>query len=251
MVKFSMNIHKYCFQYIIISIYQLCILFIIQSLLEMREAKSGDILLLTLLGLIWGSSFFNIKIATYSYEPFTLALIRVIFASLPLLILCWYKKIKVLAFSENSNFEKIEIPRDTGIVEYFGLEKEYSRRVFPARVLPSRTGELTEEGRRASPGDPRGFITHGPYAHLWPGRYSISIQYQLLDAAESSRYWEVTSELGAITLYKKTSFEPTASEAETSSVEFTLKESAANVELRAFYGGEGALTVRSVVLEKL
>ena len=49
----------------------------------MREAKSGDILLLTLLGLIWGSSFFNIKIATYSFEPFTLALIRVIFASLP------------------------------------------------------------------------------------------------------------------------------------------------------------------------
>ena len=53
-----------------------------------------------------------------------------------------------------------------------------------------------------------------------------------------------------MTLYK-TSFEPTASEAETSSVEFTLEESAANVELRAFYGGEGALTVRSVVLEKL
>ena len=149
-----------------------------------------------------------------------------------------------------NNFEKVEVPRDTSIVEYFGLEKEYSRRVFPARVLPSRTGELTEEGRRASSGDRRGFVTHGPYAHLWPGRYSISIQYQLLDAAESSSYWEVTSERGAMTLYK-TSFEPTASEAETSSVEFTLEESAANVELRAFYGGEGALTVRSVVLEKL
>ena len=45
----------------------------------MREARSIDILLLTLLGLIWGSSFFNIKIATFSYDPFTLALIRVIF----------------------------------------------------------------------------------------------------------------------------------------------------------------------------
>jgi len=67
----------------------------------MREANSIDILLLTVLGLIWGSSFFNIKIATYSYEPFTLALIRVIFASLPLLILCWYKKIKIQAFSKN------------------------------------------------------------------------------------------------------------------------------------------------------
>tara|TARA_B100000963_G_C22625087_1_gene671943 strand:- start:1133 stop:2020 length:888 start_codon:yes stop_codon:yes gene_type:complete len=67
----------------------------------MREANYIDILLLTVLGLIWGSSFFNIKIATYSYEPFTLALIRVIFASLPLLILCWYKKIKIQAFSKN------------------------------------------------------------------------------------------------------------------------------------------------------
>ena len=67
----------------------------------MREAKSIDIILLTLLGLIWGSSFFNIKIATYSYEPFTLALIRVIFASIPLYLLCKYKKIKIEAFSNN------------------------------------------------------------------------------------------------------------------------------------------------------
>ena len=67
----------------------------------MREAKSFDILLLTLLGLIWGSSFFNIKIATYSYEAFTLALIRVIFASIPLILLCKYKKIKIEGFSKN------------------------------------------------------------------------------------------------------------------------------------------------------
>ncbi len=67
----------------------------------MREAKSIDIILLTLLGLIWGSSFFNIKIATYSYEPFTLALIRVIFASIPLYLLCKFKSIKIKAFSKN------------------------------------------------------------------------------------------------------------------------------------------------------
>ena len=66
----------------------------------MREAKSIDIILLTLLGLIWGSSFFNIKIATYSYEPITLALVRVIFASLPLILLCKFKKIKIEAFSK-------------------------------------------------------------------------------------------------------------------------------------------------------
>ncbi len=67
----------------------------------MREAKSIDLFLLLLLGAIWGSSFFNIKIATYSYEPFTLALIRVIFASIPLYFLCRFKKIKIEAFSIN------------------------------------------------------------------------------------------------------------------------------------------------------
>ena len=67
----------------------------------MREAKGFDIFLLILLGLIWGSSFFNIKIATYTYEPLTLALVRVIFATIPLVILCNYKKIKILAFSKN------------------------------------------------------------------------------------------------------------------------------------------------------
>ena len=69
----------------------------------MREAKSFDILLLLLLGIIWGSSFFNIKIASFSYEPFTLALLRVIFASIPLIILCFYKKIKIEAFSKDWN----------------------------------------------------------------------------------------------------------------------------------------------------
>ena len=67
----------------------------------MREAKTVDILLLILLGLIWGSSFFNIKIATYSYEAFTLALVRVIFASIPLIILCKLKSIKIQAFTKN------------------------------------------------------------------------------------------------------------------------------------------------------
>ena len=67
----------------------------------MREAKNIDIFLLILLGLIWGSSFFNIKIATLSYEPFTLALIRVIFASIPLYLLCKFRNIEIEAFSKN------------------------------------------------------------------------------------------------------------------------------------------------------
>ncbi len=67
----------------------------------MREAKPVDLFLLVLLGVIWGSSFFNIKIATYSYDPFTLALIRVVFASIPLFLLCKFNNIKIEAFSKN------------------------------------------------------------------------------------------------------------------------------------------------------
>ena len=67
----------------------------------MKEAKATDIFLLLLLGAIWGSSFFNIKIATYSYEPYTLALIRVILATVPMLAVSSFYKIKIQAFSEN------------------------------------------------------------------------------------------------------------------------------------------------------
>ncbi len=70
----------------------------------MREANTYDLFLLILLALIWGSSFFNIKIATYSYDPITLALVRVIFASIPLLILCKVNNIKIEAFSKNWNW---------------------------------------------------------------------------------------------------------------------------------------------------
>ena len=70
----------------------------------MREANTIDISLLILLAFIWGSSFFNIKIATYSYDPITLALVRVIFASVPLLILCKISGIKIEAFNKNWNW---------------------------------------------------------------------------------------------------------------------------------------------------
>jgi len=70
----------------------------------MKDANTKDLSLLLLLSIIWGSAFFNIKIATYSYEPFTLALVRVIFASIPLFLLCKFKKIKIEAFDKNWNW---------------------------------------------------------------------------------------------------------------------------------------------------
>jgi len=50
----------------------------------MREPKLLDYALLTILALIWSSAFFNIKIATYSYGPITIAFLRVFFGTIPL-----------------------------------------------------------------------------------------------------------------------------------------------------------------------
>ncbi len=67
----------------------------------MRQPKIIDYILLTLLGLIWASAFFNIKIATYSFGPVTIAFLRSLFGAIPVLLLCYYKNIKIEAFSKD------------------------------------------------------------------------------------------------------------------------------------------------------
>jgi drug/metabolite transporter (DMT)-like permease len=51
--------------------------------------------------LIWSSAFFNIKIATYSYGPVTIAFLRIVFGAIPVIGLCLFKKIKIEAFSKD------------------------------------------------------------------------------------------------------------------------------------------------------
>jgi drug/metabolite transporter (DMT)-like permease len=67
----------------------------------MREPKIIDYVLLTILALIWSSAFFNIKIATYSYGPVTIAFLRTLFGAIPVVGLCLFKKIKIEAFSKD------------------------------------------------------------------------------------------------------------------------------------------------------
>jgi drug/metabolite transporter (DMT)-like permease len=67
----------------------------------MRQPKLTDYTLLVILALIWASAFFNIKIATESFGPITIAFLRVFFGSIPVLLLCFYKKIKIEAFSKD------------------------------------------------------------------------------------------------------------------------------------------------------
>ena len=67
----------------------------------MRQPRLIDYTLLVILALIWASAFFNIKIATESFGPITIAFLRVFFGSIPVLLLCFYQKIKIEAFSKD------------------------------------------------------------------------------------------------------------------------------------------------------
>ena len=67
----------------------------------MREPTIFDYTLLTILALIWSSAFFNIKIATYSYGPVTIAFLRTFFGAIPVVGLCLFQKIKIEAFSKD------------------------------------------------------------------------------------------------------------------------------------------------------
>ena len=67
----------------------------------MNNPKPLDYLLLGTLSLIWASAFFNIKIATYSFGPVTIAFFRIFLGAIPVVLLCLAKRIKIEAFSKD------------------------------------------------------------------------------------------------------------------------------------------------------
>ena len=67
----------------------------------MNNPKPLDYLLLGILSLIWASAFFNIKIATYSFGPVTIAFFRIFLGAIPVVLLCLAKRIKIEAFSKD------------------------------------------------------------------------------------------------------------------------------------------------------
>ena len=67
----------------------------------MKEPTFIDYTILTILALIWSSAFFNIKIATYSFSPVSIAFLRIFFGTIPVVIICLYKRIKIEAFSKD------------------------------------------------------------------------------------------------------------------------------------------------------
>ena len=67
----------------------------------MTTPKTIDYILLSILSLIWASAFFNIKIATYSYGPLTIAFLRIFLGAVLIVVICFFKKIKIEAFSND------------------------------------------------------------------------------------------------------------------------------------------------------
>jgi len=67
----------------------------------MKQPTLTDYIFLVVLALIWASAFFNIKIATYSYGPVTIAFLRILLGAIPVIVLCFIKKIKIEAFSKD------------------------------------------------------------------------------------------------------------------------------------------------------
>ena len=58
----------------------------------MTSPKTIDYILLSILSLIWASAFFNIKIATYSYGPLTIAFLRIFLGSVLIVLICFLKE---------------------------------------------------------------------------------------------------------------------------------------------------------------
>ena len=67
----------------------------------MTSPKAIDYILLSVLSLIWASAFFNIKIASDSFTPMTIAFGRIFFAALVLVFYCWIKGINIDPFGEH------------------------------------------------------------------------------------------------------------------------------------------------------
>ena len=67
----------------------------------MHKASLKDFFLLIVLAAIWGSAFFNIKIASNTYTPMAIAFGRIFFAALVMVLYCLMKGIKIDAFGEH------------------------------------------------------------------------------------------------------------------------------------------------------
>lgn len=118
---------------------------------------------------------------------------------------------------------------------------------YPANLLNSQVGTLVGHTRTISDSNPSGFLTYGPYVHLLEGAYQFELAYS---ASAPSSHWDVSisSPTGQPVILQKGELEPAKAGRVTNS--FVLDQEAF-VEIRAFYGGIGELSVQDITLKRL
>lgn len=149
-----------------------------------------------------------------------------------------------------ADFHRREVPRQFGIAEHFGLDRQPRYKRYLASALPSQTGAVFGSARQAGDGDDPGYITYGPYAHLRAGQYQFSVRHRFTNAGDNTSYWQVTIDGSSHELFRQ-SFLDTQGSVQEEMVAVTLDSAANHVELRTFFGGKGLLTIEAVEIRQL
>ncbi len=127
------------------------------------------------------------------------------------------------------------------------LYPEFPRN-FDIRSLPRQTGSLEVNGSaKAIQGtNPAGFLSYGPYVDLEPGNYTAVVA--VICNAANNNLVDVVSNVGKINLGKKNF--ACGSAREELRIPFELTQRATGLEIRVFFGGNGAMQLMSLRLER-
>lgn len=119
---------------------------------------------------------------------------------------------------------------------------------LPAAELFSLSGR-TENGSIVAVEGRPGTVMFGPYLTLAPGTYRFTITY---GPASGSQAWDICAQInGRATRIAGGALPPTGKDNTTVEATLTFKKRLRGVEIRAFYAGEGKLTLRYVGVEPL
>jgi hypothetical protein len=126
----------------------------------------------------------------------------------------------------------------------FSLVRRYS-----ATELPSGTGELRGEARVALEGTSHaGTLTFGPYSHLPPGSYRVTVHYSERGA---SNPLDISGVDGSGPSSIATGVLPdTAGQPSTFSATFRLPAPTDAFEVRTYFSGSGELSVTAITIDR-
>ena len=149
-----------------------------------------------------------------------------------------------------SYFNKVDIGREGGIEEFFGLKENSIR--YDAKYLPTRLKQKDPEKRMADDKNKPGFLTFGPYVDLDEGTHFLKITYKYSRSENNSEtfsYWDVYSHPLRKTIYKN-EFSETGNSVSTEVFKLVSDKPVPKIEVRSYFAGDGELEVLNIEFEK-